>query len=389
MTGSPQRDDGSLRVLRVITTLEPEVGGPSTSAVNGAVAEQGANIATTIVSTTSSGRPCETPPSLVRAGIAHRCFQRPRILGDLGKRWGLSARFGLWILRHTRRFDVVHVHYVWALGTVVAILAAALWRRPVVMTPHESLTSFGIGHSRSNQRRREKLLARRLLLAGVDRVITASALEQRDSGLSSELGRVIQHPVPHAATTTSEVREGARGRRIGFLGRLHPKKRLGDLLDAFSALDGDATLVIGGNQPAAAFAKLRDRVAADIRARDVELLGFVTDSGRDAFLASIDVLVMPSTYECFGMVAAEALSAGVPVIVTEPTGIAEVVRKHAAGLVIPVGDPSAIRVAIERILANPAQLTVMRGNARRAARTQLSFAAYADAIRAVYDEVTS
>ncbi len=388
-TPSPRPDHRPLRVLRVITTLEPEVGGPSYSAVNGAVAEQAAGISTTIVSTTSASGPRYTPPSLAKAGVVHRSFRRPRILKGLGKRWGISVRFALWILRHAGRYDVIHVHYVWSLGTVVGIFAAAAWRRPVVMTPHESLTSFGIEHSRSGQRRLQKLLVRRFLLAGVDRVVTASALEQRDSDLNNRQGRVIQHPVPHHAAPAAETpRCASSSRRIGFLGRLHQKKRIGDLIDAFTGLDGDATLVIGGNQPLEEFARLRDRVAAGGLGGRVCLLGFIAPDDRGAFFASVDVLVMPSTYECFGMVAAEALSAGVPAIVTEQTGIAEVVRDHAAGVVVPVGAPDAIRAAIERILADPDALTIMRDNARRAARIRLSFGAYADAIRTVYDEVT-
>jgi glycosyltransferase involved in cell wall biosynthesis len=220
-------------------------------------------------------------------------------------------------------------------------------------------------------------------------VVAASALEQRDSDLNNRQGRVIQHPVPHHAAPAVETpRCASSSRRIGFLGRLHPKKRIGDLIDAFTGLYGDATLVIGGNQPLEEFARLRDRVAVDGLGARVCLLGFIAPDDRSAFFTSVDVLVMPSTYECFGMVAAEALSAGVPVIVTEQTGIAEVVRHHDAGVVVPVGDPDAIRAAIERILADPDALTIMRDNARRAARIRLSFGAYADAIRTVYDEVT-
>jgi glycosyltransferase involved in cell wall biosynthesis len=116
---------------------------------------------------------------------------------------------------------------------------------------------------------------------------------------------------------------------------------------------------------------------------------FRSPDDRAAFFAGLDVLVMPSTYECFGMVAAEALSAGVPVVVTERTGIAELVRDHAAGIVVPVGAPDALREAIERILMDPESLTTMRDNARHAADTHLSLGAYADAIRAVYDELTA
>ena len=94
-------------------------------------------------------------------------------------------------------------------------------------------------------------------------------------------------------------------------------------------------------------------MARDGLAGRVRLLGFVAPRDRAAFFAAVDVLVMPSTYECFGMVAAEALSAGLPVIVTPQTGIAEIVRAHEAGVIVPVGNPDAIRTAIRQILADP------------------------------------
>lgn len=377
-----------LVVLRIITTLEPEVGGPSYSAVNAAVAEQRAGVSTTIASTINARQPCYTPKALTSAGVRHTAFRRPRMLGGLGKRWGISVRYAIWIWRHAGRYDIVHVHYVWSLGTVMGVLAGKARDRPVVMTPHESLTSFDISRSRSPLRRIQKLVVRRVLLAGVDRVVTASRLERQDSDLDERQGSVIPHPVPHSDTTPAGGGDSGLGDyRIGFLGRLHPKKRIGDLIEALNDLPPRATLVVGGNQPRDEFSKLRrtlDTAGLDHRVR---LLGFIPPDDREAFFASIDVLVMPSIYECFGMVAAEALSAGVPVIVTERTGIAEVVRQYNAGVIVPVRDPLAIAAAIHGILGSADGFAEMRENARLAAGSRLSFDAYAGAIRSVYDEI--
>jgi glycosyltransferase involved in cell wall biosynthesis len=66
----------------------------------------------------------------------------------------------------------------------------------------------------------------------------------------------------------------------------------------------------------------------------VKWLGFVQKSQREEFFRSIDVLVLASEYECFGMAAAEALIRGIPVIVSERVGIADDVREMRAGLVV-------------------------------------------------------
>ncbi len=377
-----------MRVLMVITTLQPEVGGPSTSAVNCAVAQQMGGAAVTVASTFGDRSPALDWPELALAGVRHREFRRPAAFGERGLRWGLSAPFALWILRYARRFDVIHVHYVWSLGTIVSVLAGALWRRPVVMTPHESLTTFGLDNSRSGLRRRQKLILRRLLLAGVDRVVTSSSLEFRDSDLSPDQACVIPYPVPLEDVATTDPGGPSAERRVGYLGRLHPKKRVGDLIAAFARLAPGATLLVGGDQPPDAFAELRARVVREGLGDRVKMLGFVAPGDRPAFFASIDVLAMPSSYECFGMVAAEALCAGVPVVVSERTGMADLVRRRDVGVVVPVGDTDALRAALELIISNPERLSQLRLQAREAASDELSLTSYASAIAKVYADVT-
>jgi glycosyltransferase involved in cell wall biosynthesis len=371
----------------VITTVEPEVGGPSYSAVNAAVAEQDAGVTTVLASTVDATDPSPSPPQLVEARVAHRRFPRPPWLGAVGQRWGLSVRFALWVVVRARRADIVHVHYVWSLGTLAGVVGGLLWRRPVVMTPHESLTTFGIATSRSRLRRHQKLMLRRLLLAGISRVIVASDLELRDSELPRDKGRVIHHPVPTGPVRRRAQRDPRSPLTVGYLGRLHPKKRIGDLLEVLPLIGTGMTLAIGGSEPPEALRRLRNRVAEAPYAQRVDLRGFVDLEDREAFFASVDVLVMPSAYECFGMVAAEAMSAGVPVVVTDQTGIADLVREFDAGAVVPVGAPEAIAAALTAMASDPDHLSALGSNARRAADERLSFAAYAGRVRSVYEEV--
>ena len=63
----------------------------------------------------------------------------------------------------------------------------------------------------------------------------------------------------------------------------------------------------------------------------------------------IDILVLPSAAEGFGLVLIEAMAAGVPVVATKVPGIRDVVTHNETGLLVPVGDPRAIAEAIHRI----------------------------------------
>lgn len=135
---------------------------------------------------------------------------------------------------------------------------------------------------------------------------------------------------------------------VGFVGRLDPVKRVTDLIDAVAMLDRPVHLHIYGEG--------RDRArieahAARLGAGDcVTLHGAVLDA-RPA-IAGLDVLVLPSEAEGFGLVLIEAMAVGVPVVATDAPGIRDVVTHGVTGLLVPVGRPDALATAIDRVLSD-------------------------------------
>ena len=127
-------------------------------------------------------------------------------------------------------------------------------------------------------------------------------------------------------------------------------------------------------------------LAAECSVEDrVEWLGFVSGSARDRFLDSLDIVAMPSVYECFGMAVAEAMARGVPPVVSPDCGIAETVLRRACGVVVPshVGDWAA---EFSR-LAHLESLDELRMLSLGAARTDLSMAAFGEGIRHEYERL--
>ena len=111
------------------------------------------------------------------------------------------------------------------------------------------------------------------------------------------------------------------------------------------------SLEIGGAGSERLTLDLRALVARLGVAQRVTWHGFIDASAKPAFFASVDVVVMPSKYECFGLVAAEAMCAGVPVVVSESTGVAPIVAKYRAGLMI---EPTVVqlREVLQSLAAN-------------------------------------
>jgi glycosyltransferase involved in cell wall biosynthesis len=152
----------------------------------------------------------------------------------------------------------------------------------------------------------------------------------------------IDTAVHHPATGTR--RPG--GPRIGGVGRLVPEKEwitailaLPAVLDRFP----DATLRIAGEGP--------ERTALLAAARDlpVELVGLLKTSDAVAeFMRDLDVFVLPSRFEGMPNVVLEAQACGIPTVVTDVPGMAEV-SGHAAA-VVPVGAPGALAAAIVEVL---------------------------------------
>ncbi len=151
------------------------------------------------------------------------------------------------------------------------------------------------------------------------------------------------------------------GRRIGFIGRLDPIKRIPDLIAAMAQLPGEYTLDVwgeGSHRPAIEAAIMKLNLADRVK-----LHGVIAPPA--SALAQIDCLVLPSAAEGFGLVLIEAMAAGVPVVATRVAGIREVVREDQTGLLAPVADPTALAGAIQRVTTDDALRVRLIENGRR------------------------
>lgn len=152
-----------------------------------------------------------------------------------------------------------------------------------------------------------------------------------------------------------EVRESARAEFgvgpddivVGCVGRLVLEKGFAELFEAAEGLDRRFVVVCIGpedpDKPDAVPEELVDKA----RANGVRFLGMRTDMER--LYAAMDLFVLPSHREGFPRAAMEASAMGLPVVATDIRGCREVVEHGRNGYLVPVGDPLALREAIERL----------------------------------------
>jgi glycosyltransferase involved in cell wall biosynthesis len=212
--------------------------------------------------------------------------------------------------------------------------------------------------------RRVPWLARRVL-RGARLVIAASNdLAQR----ARALGAVNVRVIPSGVDLPAQVGAEADPAEVLYAGRLSPEKGVLELLEAAQGLN----LVVAGDGP------LRDRVPT---AR-----GFVQHDELQQLYARAAVVACPSRREGFGVACLEAMAHGRPVVATRVGGLLDLVVDGETGIVVPPRDPTALRSALERLLAD-ADLRRRLGTAGRdRARSHFSWEKVTDATLAAYAE---
>ncbi|MGE5611857.1 MAG: glycosyltransferase family 4 protein [Bacillota bacterium] len=176
----------------------------------------------------------------------------------------------------------------------------------------------------------------------------ARVAEQR-SGISAKKIVVIPNAVEVGEYGRGCVsRQGDGPIPIGFIGRLDPVKRLPDLLEAVKRLNGRVHLHV--------FGEGRERGRVESCIRELGIASWVTLHGAvprpQEALAQIELLVLPSEAEGFGLVLIEAMAAGIPVVGTDVDGIRDVVKDGETGVLVPVAQPHALAGAIERVVGD-------------------------------------
>ncbi len=376
-----------MKILRLIGGLDPAHGGPPRSAVNSIIAAQRAGAETTLAFPIEQARTPSVEEAVARLegeGVRVVAFNPTSMTSLRARSWGLNGAMAAWSLHEARRYDIVHCHGAWQMATLLATLARRQGQ-PLVLTPHESLTGFDIAHASSGTLRLLKTMLRRRYLGRFDLMATASRLEADDS-VPAGYDRLAV--LPHAVydetlcqpLPQSPARPG-RALRLGFLGRLHAKKNLDIAIRALPRLPEGVSLTVAGDGPQrAAWMSLADELGVAGRVR---WLGFVEGEAKADFFRSIDLLVMPSDYEGFGMAAAEAMTRGVPVVVSPLTGIAELIRAEGGGEIVRADLVDYIRT-IGDLAARPDRRAALSREAMAAAAKQLSFAAHGAALISHY-----
>ncbi len=276
----------------------------------------------------------------------------------------------LWVLRHARRQELVHVHLARDLTTMPAALLCRVLRVPYVVQTHGMIKP-----ARSRVLAVYDALLTRPVLRGAALALTLTDTERAALGDVAPGLRLVavRNAVPPAAAGG-----GSDGdvHVVGFCSRLHPRKRVlawaEGMLELTRRAPGRFRGVVVG--PDGGDLDSLRRWLADHPDVDVQYRGAVPPQDVPRVLAGLDVLVLPSEAEPFPMVVLEALSVGTPVVVDPSCGLASIVAS-SDGARVAAATPGALATAVADLVG---QGTAGRAAARDLAEQEFGLAALAD-----------
>ncbi|MBI4342990.1 MAG: glycosyltransferase [Candidatus Omnitrophica bacterium] len=173
---------------------------------------------------------------------------------------------------------------------------------------------------------------------------------------------------------------------LGSFSRLNADKGHADLLRAFARLQpGRPTLrllLVGEGNVRPRLEALARELGVQERVRFAGWRADVID-----LMAMADVVAHPSLHEAFSQVMVEALAMGKPLVITDVSGVADVVRDGWNGLIVPKADPAALAAAVTRLLDHPEEAAAMGARGRARVRRELDIHVIITQYEAVYRNV--
>ena len=302
------------------------------------------------------------------------------------------------ILNREIEFDVIHIHD-W-LTAPVGIASKYYSNKPLISTVH----SIEIGRAQGLNSPDS------LLIDGLEWWMTYEAAKviSCSSSMKWELENHFHLPsekiivIPNAVDISKYERKVDREavkRRYGiephekvvlFIGRLVPQKGVEYHLRAIPLIlqrYRDVKFVIAGDGWSKDY--LEEEARSTGSQDKIRFLGFISDSELTELTISSDVLVVPSVYEPFGIVALEGMAAGVPVVAANVGGLSEIIEHDRTGVLVYPRNPESIAWGVNRVLLDPGYARWLVQNARRKVQEEYSWEAIAQRTIEVYEEVYS
>jgi glycosyltransferase involved in cell wall biosynthesis len=276
---------------------------------------------------------------------------RVKYLNSIYRKY-LSQCLFVWILSKSRH-AIFHFHGVWSIKYIPFLILILIRKSKFVISPHGNLEPSALRHKKL-----KKLLARKFCIDYFlvrASVFWACSQKEVDSiKLLYHDAKVVVVPIgvgdPVPVNTSLPESLGLAGKKIILvISRLSPEKGILNLVKAWDRLRSSDWHILIAGPDQKGYQKI---IEDEIRRLDLNsfftFLGYVDEGQKSLLYSNADLFVLPSLSENFGIVVAEAMSFGVPVLTTKETSWGEIALKQGCLCVSPT--PSGILSGLEFFL---------------------------------------
>lgn len=244
--------------------------------------------------------------------------------------FGYSANMKRWMEGKMGEYDILHANGLWMYANHITCAMARKYGKPYVITPHGMLYPAALRRSYWKKWPFLKLFFHKdIMQASCLHATCKQEMEHiREFGYRGPVA-IIPNPMVLPAPPSAKRSPKAK-KAFGFLGRLHPRKKVENLFYGVELLkerqqECELWIMGGGLPEYEAFLKAE---VERLGLRNVRFLGFVSGQEKYEKLAQLSTLFVPSDFENFGMIVTEALSVGTPVMASLGTPWEELNNQH-------------------------------------------------------------
>ncbi len=386
-----------MKVLHVIPSISPALGGPTEVVLNLVKALRECNIETEIVTTNDYGTELLDVPLNQRLEYKQvPVWFLPRFSPPM-KEYIFSAALTRWLWQHIKDYDLLDIHYLFSYASTCSGAIARWQKVPYTVRTTGHLAPWALAQSRLKKQIYTALIERyNLNQADAIHCTCASEAEDvRNFGIQTPtitipLGVNQPDTNPDARAELHQIYNiPSETLVVLFLSRLHYKKRPELLMRSLSQLAAknyNFHLILAGTGEPDYVNELKNLMTALGLSERTSFAGFVTGKDKQLLLQGADMFVLPSFSENFGIAIAEAMAAGLPVIVTQGVQIASEIASANAGLVIE-GEENALTQAIAQLLTYPQLRQQLRQNGQHLASSRYSWSAIAQTLSTAYQSI--
>ena len=372
-TGMGAHSGRNLRVAHVCPDLDIEAAGPTQSVLRLCESLALEDVHVSLHTNLTGRRP---------VGVALNTHPGWRGLG----RFGFSLQLVRALAAASREADILHNHSLWSGPSTTSGLTATWGKASLITSPRGTLSPVALTHSAWKKRLFRPLQWPALSKASLLHATSRMELEDiRSQSLRQQVAIV-----PNGIDVPDDLeRRNVRSRgsvsRLLYLGRLHPIKGIEMLLEGWRELQQfypTWELVVAGGGAESYESRLRG-MAHNLGLERVTFAGAVFGEAKNLLYQESDLFVLPTRSENFGMVVAEALACGLPVITTRGAPW-EGLREHRCGWWIERSREELVSALDQAMRLSPNELLGMGLRGRQWMLDEFDWRVVARSMKSVY-----